>query len=157
MFVHAHKHMYIAMHTYILQFPGTYVKYVVKYMLTCVHVYICSLFGFVFPMHTCIHSCVIVFYIYFIFYMVVLTVHIHTCAYVFIFHKDYLFNHQIPTINPIIFLYFVQFLGDALVIYHSNVKDSGYYQCLAENKAGWALTTARIAVRVVSKLIYEAL
>lgn len=44
----------------------------------------------------------------------------------------------------------VEFLGDALVIYHSNVKDSGYYQCLAENKAGWALTTARIAVRVVN-------
>ncbi|KAK7475776.1 hypothetical protein BaRGS_00032997, partial [Batillaria attramentaria] len=42
----------------------------------------------------------------------------------------------------------VEFFERALAIYHSNVEDSGYYQCLAENKGGWALSLARIIVEV---------
>lgn len=42
----------------------------------------------------------------------------------------------------------VEFFDEALVLYQSNVQDSGYYQCLAENRAGWALSLSRIVVKV---------
>lgn len=44
-----------------------------------------------------------------------------------------------------------QFLDDMLVIYHGNIEDSGYYQCLAENKAGWAISLARVTMRIVGE------
>lgn len=44
--------------------------------------------------------------------------------------------------------YRVEFLREALVIYQGNMEDSGYYQCLVESKAGWALSLTRVAVRI---------
>ncbi|XP_076438747.1 protogenin A-like [Babylonia areolata] len=44
--------------------------------------------------------------------------------------------------------YRVEFLKEALLIYQGNTEDSGYYQCLVKNKAGWALSLTRVAVRI---------
>lgn len=40
-----------------------------------------------------------------------------------------------------------EFFADSLMLYHTTVDDSGYYQCLAENGAGWVLSLARIVVQ----------
>ncbi|XP_070178540.1 immunoglobulin superfamily DCC subclass member 3-like [Littorina saxatilis] len=42
----------------------------------------------------------------------------------------------------------VEFLRDMMFIYQSNQADSGYYQCLAENQVGWALSLARVVIKL---------
>ncbi|XP_070180388.1 protogenin-like [Littorina saxatilis] len=42
----------------------------------------------------------------------------------------------------------VEFLKDMMFIYQGNQADSGYYQCLAENQVGWALSLVRVVIKL---------